>query len=136
MGRDSKILTKEEKEKIEKIAEWLLEPIGGKVKISDNYSTINCSMSSDSYHYTKWNEYWYQIKIETNKGPHEYGEVFDGIDISDYLAQAAWGIAYTIWGKFDHNIYSPLAEKLWPAVNGNVPDYEIYGRQKVVGTNY
>ncbi len=121
----SKILTKEEKEKIEKIANKILEPISGKVSISENYSTINCSMSSDGgYNRGEWNEYWYKINIKSDKENHEYSEAFNESSDPLYLAQVAWGITHTAWNKFDGDINGLLAGNLWPAENGNLPDYK------------
>ena len=122
---ESKKLTKEEKEKIEKMAKYLLSPIDGKVEISDHYSTIHCSVSSGgAYNHVEWDEYWYRIKVKTIKGDHEFGKKFKESTDLFYLAQVAWGIAHNVWGKLDENIYSPLAENLWPSSNNHLPNYE------------
>lgn len=124
------ILKPETKKRIEEIANKMLKPINGNVFISDDYSTIHCSTSwGNGSDRREYEEYWYRVKIKSNRGEHEYGDIFN--DHLDYdnemdLAMLAWNIAHQAWGKWDKNLDSEMADILWPKDNDYKPDYKRF----------
>lgn len=124
------ILEPKTKRIIEEIANKMLKPINGIVSISDDYSTIHCSTSWGNGHDRReYDEYWYRIKIKSNSSDHEYGDIFNdhlNYDNDIDLAMLAWNIAHNAWNKFDPDLYSELAENLWPKDNSYKPDYKRF----------
>lgn len=120
-----KILTADEIEKIQVIVKELLKPINGTV-VFGKPTIIHCSMSDGGEHRSEWDEPWYKITVNTNKGVHQYSDAFRETSSLLDLVRFAWGISWSTFNKVDGNLHSSLGENLWPSNNNYTPDFDKY----------
>jgi len=117
---NSKILTKEEKEFLEKVTGRLLVPINGRLHIPEKYTVIHCSRSTGAgFDNVNWDSYIYHILVESDKGNFEFSEEFH--DFAK-LPDIAWSLAAHVFSYLDNDMKGPLAENLWPQANKWLPD--------------
>ncbi len=125
---NTKILNSEERNKLKKIIDKMLEPIHGTIEIAKNYYIMHCSVTVGHNDKQEWDEYYYDINIKTDLGNYDFSERFN--DLGSYsdldLSVIAWNISYEIFNKLDRNFDSLLAQNLWPQDNQRMPDYNRF----------